>query len=94
MEEDIRTAFDADRLNEKKFTIQDDEEMTKAIPIIKDEELAKASHDKEADMTFPQETQTKKKQREKMAVDTAHHMPGFYHGRSSSRHCFSFSFYA
>lgn len=65
MEEDIRTAFDADRLNEKKFTIQDDEEMTKAIPIIKDAELAKASNETEADMTFPQENQTKKKLREK-----------------------------
>ncbi|MEC1406477.1 Stk1 family PASTA domain-containing Ser/Thr kinase [Bacillus halotolerans] len=65
MEEDIRTAFDADRLNEKKFTIQDDEEMTKAIPIIKDEELAKASDETEADKTFPQENQKKKKAKRK-----------------------------
>ncbi|MCC9020727.1 Stk1 family PASTA domain-containing Ser/Thr kinase [Bacillus nakamurai] len=36
MEEDIRTAFDADRLNEERFSVQDDEEMTKAIPIITD----------------------------------------------------------
>ncbi|MBY8912239.1 Stk1 family PASTA domain-containing Ser/Thr kinase [Bacillus sp. YC2] len=37
MEEDIRTAFDADRLNEERFSVQDDEEMTKAIPVITDD---------------------------------------------------------
>lgn len=36
MEADIRTAFDAGRLNEQKFSVQDDEEMTKAIPVITD----------------------------------------------------------
>ncbi|NTU26482.1 serine/threonine protein kinase PrkC [Bacillus tequilensis] len=61
MEADIQTAFDADRLNEKRFTIQEDEEMTKAIPIIKDEELAKAAAGgKEAEKTSGQENQTKK----------------------------------
>ncbi len=61
MEADIKTAFDADRLNEKRFTIQEDEEMTKAIPIIKDEELAKAAGEKEAEVTTAQENKTKKK---------------------------------
>lgn len=60
MEADIKTAFDADRLNEKRFTIQEDEEMTKAIPIIKDEELAKAAGEKEAEVTTAQENKTKK----------------------------------
>ncbi|MCY8082891.1 serine/threonine protein kinase PrkC [Bacillus inaquosorum] len=60
MEADIQTAFDADRLNEKRFTIQEDEEMTKAIPIIKDEELAKAAGEKEAESTSAQENKTKK----------------------------------
>jgi eukaryotic-like serine/threonine-protein kinase len=37
MNEDIRTALDPERVNEEKFTIPaDDEEATKAIPIIKD----------------------------------------------------------
>lgn len=40
MNEDIRTALHPDRLNEKKFTLPDDDEPTKAIPIIKDKELA------------------------------------------------------
>ncbi|RAK23324.1 serine/threonine-protein kinase [Anoxybacillus vitaminiphilus] len=35
MEEDIRTALNPERLNEKKFTIVDDDEATKAVPIIK-----------------------------------------------------------
>jgi hypothetical protein len=36
MENDLKTAFDPDRLNEKRFTIPSDDEMTKAIPIIKE----------------------------------------------------------
>src|SRR5690606_24994056 len=36
MEEDIRTALLPERLNEAKFTIPIDDEITKAIPIIKD----------------------------------------------------------
>lgn len=35
MENDLKTAFDPDRLNEKRFTIPSDDEMTKAVPIIK-----------------------------------------------------------
>ncbi|MEC2365393.1 Stk1 family PASTA domain-containing Ser/Thr kinase [Bacillus licheniformis] len=35
MENDLKTAFDPDRLNEKRFTILSDDEMTKAVPIIK-----------------------------------------------------------
>jgi len=35
MENDLKTAFDPDRLNEKRFTIESDDEMTKAVPIIK-----------------------------------------------------------
>lgn len=36
MESDLRTAFDPDRMNEQKFTIPPDDEMTKAVPVIKD----------------------------------------------------------
>ncbi|WP_430743146.1 Stk1 family PASTA domain-containing Ser/Thr kinase [Bacillus atrophaeus] len=49
MEEDIKTAFDARRLNEKKFSILEDEEMTKAIPIIKDADQASPSDKENAD---------------------------------------------
>ncbi|MBY8831690.1 Stk1 family PASTA domain-containing Ser/Thr kinase [Bacillus licheniformis] len=35
MENDLKTAFDPDRLNEKRFTIPSDDEMTQAVPIIK-----------------------------------------------------------
>lgn len=49
MEEDIKTAFDARRLNEKKFSILEDEEMTKAIPIIKDADQASPSGKENAD---------------------------------------------
>jgi eukaryotic-like serine/threonine-protein kinase len=35
MEEDIRTALNPERLNEEKFTIVDDDEATKAVPVIK-----------------------------------------------------------
>ena len=34
MEEDLRTALDSERINEAKFVIPDDDEATKAIPII------------------------------------------------------------
>lgn len=34
MEEDIRTALDPDRINEEKFVIPNDDEATKAIPVI------------------------------------------------------------
>jgi eukaryotic-like serine/threonine-protein kinase len=34
MEEDLRTALDSERLNEQKFVIPDDDEATKAIPVI------------------------------------------------------------
>ncbi|MCY8521309.1 Stk1 family PASTA domain-containing Ser/Thr kinase, partial [Bacillus atrophaeus] len=49
MEEDIKTAFDARRLNEKKFSVLEDEEMTKAIPIIKDADQASPSDKENAD---------------------------------------------
>lgn len=39
MEEDIRTAFDVKRLNEPKFAIPEDDEATKAIPIITNEDI-------------------------------------------------------
>lgn len=95
MEADIKTAFDADRLNEKRFTIQEDEEMTKAIPIIKDEELAKAAGEKEAEVTTAQENKTKKNgKRKKVAVGFAHDMPRFYHSWNSCCHCFSVAFHA
>lgn len=34
MEEDIRTALEPDRMNEKKFSVPDDDDATKAIPVI------------------------------------------------------------
>ncbi|MBT2756061.1 Stk1 family PASTA domain-containing Ser/Thr kinase [Mesobacillus foraminis] len=37
MEEDLRTSLNPDRLNEPKFTIPEDDEATKAIPIITDD---------------------------------------------------------
>ncbi|MGM7720328.1 Stk1 family PASTA domain-containing Ser/Thr kinase [uncultured Metabacillus sp.] len=39
MEKDLETAFDVSRLSEPKFTIPDDEEATKAIPIITNETM-------------------------------------------------------
>ncbi|KAA6476472.1 Stk1 family PASTA domain-containing Ser/Thr kinase [Bacillus swezeyi] len=36
MESDLKAAFDPDRINQKKFAIPSDDEMTKAIPVIKD----------------------------------------------------------
>lgn len=36
MERDLRSAFDRERINENRFTIPADDEMTKAIPVIKD----------------------------------------------------------
>ncbi|GHH96513.1 Stk1 family PASTA domain-containing Ser/Thr kinase [Neobacillus kokaensis] len=41
MEEDLRTALDPERMNEPKFTIPDDDEATKAIPIITDDKPLK-----------------------------------------------------
>lgn len=39
MEEDIRTALDPNRANDPKFIVPEDEDATKAIPIITDEEM-------------------------------------------------------
>ncbi|MFC0043508.1 Stk1 family PASTA domain-containing Ser/Thr kinase [Metabacillus iocasae] len=39
MEEDLRTALEPERLSEAKFSIPDDDEVTKAIPVITDEYL-------------------------------------------------------
>jgi serine/threonine-protein kinase len=41
MEEDLRTALDPERLHEPKFTIPDDDEATKAIPVITDDHINK-----------------------------------------------------
>ncbi|WP_210363776.1 Stk1 family PASTA domain-containing Ser/Thr kinase [Bacillus sp. REN3] len=38
MEDDLRTALDANRMNEGKFIIPDDDEATKAIPVITDDQ--------------------------------------------------------
>ncbi|KKI92560.1 serine/threonine protein kinase [Bacillus sp. SA1-12] len=45
MEKDIETAFDVSRLSEPKFTIPDDDEATKAIPIITNETMEKHKAD-------------------------------------------------
>ncbi|MBS2968937.1 Stk1 family PASTA domain-containing Ser/Thr kinase [Metabacillus sp. KIGAM252] len=43
MEEDLRTALNADRLNEKRYEIPVDDEATKAIPVITDQYLSDKS---------------------------------------------------
>ncbi len=94
MEADIQTAFDADRLNEKRFTIQEDEEMTKAIPIIKDEELAKAAGEKKLNRHPSKRIKQRKTAKKKVAVGIAHDMHRFHHGWNSRCHCFPIAFYA
>ncbi|KXG10503.1 Serine/threonine-protein kinase PrkC [Anoxybacillus sp. P3H1B] len=71
MNEDIRTALDPERVNEKKFTLPADDEPTKAIPIVKDHELTKqtiireeAKEKKEEDKQLP-DAETKKKRKRK-----------------------------
>ncbi|WP_110112879.1 Stk1 family PASTA domain-containing Ser/Thr kinase [Bacillus sp. CGMCC 1.16541] len=44
MEEDLRTALEPDRMSEAKFSIPDDDEVTKAIPIITDDYLDSESN--------------------------------------------------
>ncbi len=64
MESDLKTAFDPDRLNEKRFTIPADDEMTKAVPIIKnlpEDESGDKSGDGEAEAA-PLSKKEKKKQ--------------------------------
>jgi eukaryotic-like serine/threonine-protein kinase len=60
MEEDIRTALNPERLNEKKFTIVDDEEATKAVPIIKN-----INHIQDNQQTIVHDSLKKEKETEK-----------------------------
>jgi eukaryotic-like serine/threonine-protein kinase len=60
MEEDIRTALNPERLNEKKFTIVDDEEATKAVPIIKN-----INHIQDKKQTIVHDSLKKEKETEK-----------------------------
>ncbi len=72
MNEDIRTALNPDRLNEKKFTIPDDDEPTKAIPIIKEgdmipDEQSTIVRDENGEKTDGSSVQTPKKKRKWIA---------------------------
>ncbi|MCQ6274047.1 Stk1 family PASTA domain-containing Ser/Thr kinase [Bacillus sp. V3B] len=79
MEADIRTALDPDRLDEPKFTIALDDEATKAIPVITDDQLY-SNHDetiihgkekktKSASTSLKQEEKGKsKKKRKKLPI--------------------------
>ncbi|WP_027408180.1 Stk1 family PASTA domain-containing Ser/Thr kinase [Anoxybacillus tepidamans] len=61
MNEDIRTALHPDRLNEQKFTIPEDDEPTKAIPVIKDGELTEQTIVHEEKKEQPPQTPKKKR---------------------------------
>ncbi|AQS43899.1 Stk1 family PASTA domain-containing Ser/Thr kinase [Bacillus velezensis] len=63
MEADIRTAFDAGRLNEQKFSVQDDEEMTKAIPVITDGAKAAPQAETPGETDDKEQQPAKKKKR-------------------------------
>ncbi|WP_100373251.1 Stk1 family PASTA domain-containing Ser/Thr kinase [Bacillus sp. FJAT-45037] len=57
MEEDVETVLDPERLNEPMFTLMDEEdEKTKAIPIIRDEQLSEDDIDKTIEVTSSQPT--------------------------------------
>ncbi|AZU61475.1 Stk1 family PASTA domain-containing Ser/Thr kinase [Neobacillus mesonae] len=79
MEEDLRTALDPERMNEPKFNIPDDDEATKAIPIITndkplknlDETLVHSNDkvpDKPADTEKSSKEQNKNKKRKKWPI--------------------------
>ena len=90
---DIRTALDPERINEAKFTIPEDNEATKAIPIItnlhsmnpKEETIihSKDSGSQDIDQTGVNEDKKKdkKKEKKKMAVDR------WWVLRFSNHHC-------
>lgn len=65
MNEDIRTALHPNRLHEKKFIIPDDEEATKAVPIIKDDSLVEQTlvreEPKQTEKAEPAKEKKKKK---------------------------------
>ena len=60
MEQDLSTALDPERVNEEKFSIQEDDEKTKAIPVITDSELSQG-----LDTTIVRTVETQDKQPEK-----------------------------
>lgn len=72
MEADIETALDPDRLNEPKFIIDDDDEVTKAIPIITDEMLQVHKDDhtviRTSESDVSNHTNNKKKKRSKFTI--------------------------
>ena len=74
MEEDIRTSLDPERVNESKFTIPDDDEATKAIPVITEDQfernldhtIIRGNEESEADQQKPKKKGKKpKKEKEK-----------------------------
>ncbi len=84
MEADIRTAFDAGRLNEQKFSVQDDEEMTKAIPVITDG--AKAASQAETPGRRMIRNSSQPKRKTEMAVGFAGRLFHFHYGGCSCGH--------
>jgi eukaryotic-like serine/threonine-protein kinase len=64
MEEDIRTALNPERLNEQKFTIADDDEATKAVPIIKNIDHLEKQHAIVRDSS-PEEKKTEQPKQER-----------------------------
>ncbi|MEC1535935.1 Stk1 family PASTA domain-containing Ser/Thr kinase [Bacillus sonorensis] len=71
MESDLKTAFDPDRVTEKKFTIPSDDEMTKAVPVIRDlPDNGAGQHDADgADEPGEGPVLTKKEKKKKAKAD-------------------------
>ncbi|MDQ0270285.1 Stk1 family PASTA domain-containing Ser/Thr kinase [Cytobacillus purgationiresistens] len=70
MGEDISSALDSDRQNERKFSIPDDDDATKAIPIITGDEAFPVSdetivHSNEVKSDSPNQVKTKKEKKKK-----------------------------
>ncbi|MFL0363017.1 Stk1 family PASTA domain-containing Ser/Thr kinase [Pseudobacillus sp. 179-B 2D1 NHS] len=70
MEQDLSTALDPERAQEERFSIQEDDEKTKAIPVIKDSELSEGSDttvvhpvDQLEDTQQPEKEKKKKKRK-------------------------------
>ena len=77
MEEDIRTALRPERINEPKFTIPVDDEITKAIPIIRDEgtkltesTIIRSDKSPEENVKKTDQKKTKKKKKKSKLITT------------------------
>ncbi|MGC8229709.1 Stk1 family PASTA domain-containing Ser/Thr kinase [Pseudobacillus badius] len=65
MEQDLATALDPDRANEEKFSINEDDEKTKAIPVITDSELSEGLDTTIVHPVEPKDGQPPQKAKEK-----------------------------